>query len=837
MNLFIFDYEVFAYDWLIVAKRPGVDKYYVYHNDNDSVIAFMEEFDPLLCGFNVKHYDQFIHRGVLSGLSPEEIKKINDHIIVEGQEGWTYPFPGKAPRCKITDLMDDCLQGLSLKAIEAHLGMDIRETTVPFDIDRRLTPEELDEVIFYCKHDVDATERLYELRQNYLNTKIWLGAAKGLTPEDALYYTNAKLTAVYLDAHKTEDFNDERDYVYPDNLLHEYIPTGVTDFFDRLHNTEFSDEEVFKGAKYEFTIGRCECKIGWGGIHGAIPTYREKATSTRSIRNQDVASYYPHLLTIEGYISRNIPDGSLYADMLETRMKAKRSGDKEKANALKLVANTTYGGMLNPYNDLFDAKNARSVCITGQLRLLELANHLVAECPSLIIVQLNTDGIMVSLDDEDVPKYTEICTEWQTRTGYELEEDCISEIIQKDVNNYIEIATDGSHKIKGGALVRGIAPAGAFNINNNAVVIARAIVDYFTKGVPVEDTIRNDDTVLDFQLIAKASGKYSAVYHYVNGKPLEVQRCNRVYATSDPQYGTLTKIHRDTGSECKVGGLPDNCIIDNNNELSIQDINKSWYIRRAEELIEDFLGKSEIQLSIEGVIDMATTTTPKEKTLTLNIYHKLTLIRGEWATVETSKSGVNTHAEFKYYELEDILPVASPILMKHHCLFLVTFPEHRALGTLIDIDTGEKIEFEAPFVLIADPAKFRMNEIQGAGAAITYYRRYLYAMLLDLLDKDKIDADVLPLKPATASRPATTEQRAEIVSTITAPSVTDPADELQITALKNAMLKLLEVDPSQEEDLQAVVIKTNSFTELSKSDAEKYLTIIKALIDEAEDNL
>ena len=40
MNLFIFDYEVFAYDWLIVAKRPGVDKYYVYHNDNDSVIAF-----------------------------------------------------------------------------------------------------------------------------------------------------------------------------------------------------------------------------------------------------------------------------------------------------------------------------------------------------------------------------------------------------------------------------------------------------------------------------------------------------------------------------------------------------------------------------------------------------------------------------------------------------------------------------------------------------------------------------------------------------------------------------------------------------------------------------
>lgn len=837
MNLFIFDYEVFAYDWIIVAKRPGEDKYYVYHNDYDSVIAFMEEYDPLLCGFNCKHYDQFIHRGVLSGLAPEEIKRINDYIIVEGNEGWTYPFPAKTPRLKMTDLMDDCQQGLSLKAIEAHLGMDIRETTVPFDIDRPLTDGELEEVTFYCKHDVDATERLYELRQNYLNTKIWLGSAKGLSPEDALYLTNAKLTAVYLDAHRTEDFNDERDYVYPDNLLREYIPKEVTDFFDRLHNTAFSDEEVFKGAKYEFPIGKCECKIGWGGIHGAIPTYREKATSTRSIRNQDVASYYPHLLTIEGYISRNIPDGSLYADMLETRMRAKRSGDKEKANALKLVANTTYGGMLNRYNDLYDAKHARSVCITGQLRLLELANHLVAECPSLIIVQLNTDGIMVSLDDTDVPKYTEICTEWQTRTGYELEEDCIQEIIQKDVNNYIEIATDGSSKIKGGALVRGIAPAGAFNVNNNAVVISRAIVDYFVKGVPVEKTIMGDDTVLDFQLIAKASGKYSKVYHYINGKPVPVQKCNRVYATSDPAYGTLTKIHRDTGSECKVGGLPDNCILDNSNELSIHDINKSWYIRRAEELINDFLGTpEEIQITLtEGVKEMANTKPESESKE--NIFQKLLLIRTEWGAVETSKSGVNLHAEFKYFELEDIVPKAFPILMKLHCLYLITFPEHRALGTLIDTDSGEKIEFEAPFTLIGDPAKFRMNEIQGTGAAITYYRRYLYALMLDLLDKDKIDADVLPLKPATASRPATTEQRAEIVTEITQHSVTDPADELQITALKNAMQKLLELDPAAEEDLQAIVVKTNALTEISKSQAEEYLTVIKAMIDDAEDNL
>ncbi len=258
--------------------------------------------------------------------------------------------------------------------------------------------------------------------------------------------------------------------------------------------------------------------IAYGGIHGAIPCYREKAQNGRHLRNRDVGSYYPHLMTLDGYCSRNIPNPQNYADMLEARMKAKKSGDKATANALKLVANTTYGAMLSKYNDLFDPLMGRSVCITGQLRLLELAIHLVRECPSLKIVQLNTDGIMVSLSDDDLERYDAICQEWQDRTGFELEEDTISEIIQKDVNNYVEIAIDGSTKIKGGQLVRGIAPAGAFNINNNATIVAKAILDYFAKGVPVEDTINSCNDLPSFQLVAKASGLYSEVNHIVDGE-------------------------------------------------------------------------------------------------------------------------------------------------------------------------------------------------------------------------------------------------------------------------------------------------------------------------------
>lgn len=295
-------------------------------------------------------------------------------------------------------------------------------------------------------------------------------------------------------------------------------------------------------------------------------------------------------MTINGYTSRNIPNPQVYADMLERRIQAKKSGDKATANALKLVANTTYGAMLNKYNDLYDPLMGRSVCISGQLYLLELANHLYTDIDDLRVVQLNTDGIMIEFDDSQYGKVQEILKEWQKRTGFELEEDSIKKLVQKDVNGYIEVQTSGEVKVKGGYLVRGIAPAGAFNINNNATIVAKALLDYFSKGIPVKDTINGCTDLLAFQLIAKASSKYSAAYHIVNGEKILVQKCNRVYATKDRQYGTLVKTHSEKGNDVKIGGLPEHCLIDNNNEQSIDCVDRDWYIRLANRYVNDFLG-------------------------------------------------------------------------------------------------------------------------------------------------------------------------------------------------------------------------------------------------------
>lgn len=600
-DLYVFDCEVFAYDWMFVFKEKATGERYRFHNDNESVAAFMER-KPLLVGFNNKHYDNHIIKGVLSGMSPSEIKEINDLIICDGVSGWVIPqLKGFSCFFDSFDLMDDCQQGTSLKSIEAHLGIPIEETEVDFNIDRPLTAQEIADTFKYCEYDVDATEKLFELREDYLRTKITLGKARGLPDRRALYMTNAKLTSIYLKAVYSRH-EDEREYTYPDKLLGEYIPTEVFEFFDQIHDASIPSEELWT-RKLEIMIGTCPCTLGWGGIHGAIPTYQEEATETRTIRNKDVASYYPHLMTLPlsndqqyGFCSRNIPSPQIFIDTLEERVRCKRAGDTAKANALKLVLNTTYGAMLNgkgttAYNDLYDPLMGRSVCVTGQLFLLELSMHLIAECPTLKIIQLNTDGIMVSLDSSDVERYEAVTQEWQNRTGFELEEDFIRKIVQKDVNNYIEIPLDGGQpKIKGGLLVRGIPKAGAFKINNNANIVAKAIVDYFVAGTPVADTVNAAQSIFDFQLISKASGLYSRTFQIIDGKEVSVQRVNRVYAGSDWRYGTLYKQHGASGVVSKIPGLPSCCLVDNDNHLDISDIDRSWYIRLAQKYVDAFQG-------------------------------------------------------------------------------------------------------------------------------------------------------------------------------------------------------------------------------------------------------
>ena len=836
MRWYTYDTEVFNHDFIVVFKEKIRGTYYVFHNDNLGVKEFMSD-DAIYCGFNTKHYDSHIIKAICAGFSPEEVKQVNDWIINGGQ-GWECPLLQDIYfRFNNVDIMDDMQMGLSLKAIEGHLGMSIEESEIDFSLNRPLTEEELKLTIKYCKHDVDATEKVTKIRKDYLNNKVYLGGLKGIEPTKALAMTNAKLTAAYLDARREIEYNDEREYKYPTNLRREYIPKEVFDFFDRLYDKSIPDDELFK-SKLNLTVGGCPVTLGFGGIHGAIPFHQEEEINGRLIRNYDVASYYPHLMVYYGYTSRNIPNPQIYADMLEKRMKAKKSGDKATANALKLVANTTYGAMLNKYNDLYDPLMGRSVCISGQLFLLEMSQHLIEECPSLKIVQLNTDGIMVSFDESEYDKVLAITKEWEQRTRFELEEDRIKRIVQKDVNNYVEIPYDGKPKIKGGYLVRGIAPAGAFNVNNNATIVAKAIVDYFTEGTEVEITIGECNDISQFQLIAKAGSKYREAYHLVEGRKEPVQKVNRVYASNDDRYGKLFKVKAENDSTAKIESLPEHCAIDNVDKFSIESVDKSWYIELAKKRINDFLGIQKIKNKKEKNT-MATTNTPK----TENVYQKLLKARAMFLASNTQKSGKNMHLAFKYFELDDIVPIATGIFEEVGLISIVSFGTETASMSILNTDNPEEfITFCAPMIQLGENKG--TNAVQAFGATVTYYRRYLYMIALDICEPDEIDAGLkgktAPAAPAPVVTPAVVDKPSAPAPIALAPSekpltnADGNASEIQIKQLKEVLSKLKNSDPSKEEMIMKIAVETKGFTVISKADCEALTVKVGEMLKEVK---
>lgn len=844
MRWYTYDVECFAHDFIVVFKDKETGEHTVFHNDNLGVRDFIND-DSIYCGFNSKGYDQYIIKAIVQGYSPEEVKQVNDWII-GGAQGWECPLLNgiyyRANNVDITmDMQRDKKGRLtqSLKEVEGHLGMSIIESEVDFNIDEHLTKEELERTIHYCKKDVDATETLTDIRKDYLRTKLNLGKRANIDPVKALSSTNAKLTALMLGAVKKE-WNDGRDYVYPPNLDKSVIPKEILGFFDTIHDISIPDDELFK-TYLEIDIGDMPCKYAWGGVHGSLTCYYEEASESRVIQNRDVSSLYPSLIEGYNYLSRNVPNPQLFYDIRKDRIRAKHEGDKQTSTDLKLPLNTVSGAQENRYNDLFDPLPTRSMRISGQLFLTMLTMRLLMSCKTIKLLNLNTDGLMYSIDKSELPIVDRICAEWEEQTKFELETDDISKVWLKDVNNLLFIDINGNVKTVGSYLNYGISVKGAWSINNNAIIVKKAIIEHFVNNIPPEDTINACDDIFQFQIIAKAGSKYKEAYHLVDGEKVSVQKVNRVYATSDERYGKLYKVKAENDSTAKIEMLPEHCIIDNDNHLTIDDVDKTFYIEMANKRINDFLG---IKPKKKGRKKMATTTKKETtpKTEEMNIYQKLLLVRDEFARAEVKKSGKNIQLSSLFYELADIVPVVRPMFMKYRLLPLTTVASGKAVMTIVDVDAPEQT-----LVFELDVQTYEGNKAvtppQAYGAVVTYYRRYLYMVALDIVEADYLENNINPPEvPETKVETPAPVPTPKAETVTPAPTTEKPltdgdgqASELQIKQLKETFKKLLEADPSKEAMVAEIAVRTQGFTNISKKDCENLIMAANKTLEKGEE--
>lgn len=567
-----YDFEVFKHDWMVVVINPTTHDERVIINDADALIALYEERKrDIWVGYNNLQYDQFIFKGILCGFDP---KAINDFIIVEGRKGWQYSSLLRKLYMVNYDVFHPRTDR-GLKTHEAYLGNDICETTVPFDIDRKLTEAEVAETVKYCRHDVEQTIEVFIQRKSEFDARMDLLKMFGL-PLVYLGKTDAQLTAVILGAERPARPRDDEFDIVPLPCL----DLGPYDFI-RLWYLDPANQDY--SATLDFDIAGCPHKCAWGGLHGAISQYAGEGYYI----NVDVESYYPAEMIVHKLLSRNVSDPSKFKGIRDHRIELKHAKDPRQ-KVLKLVINGTFGASKDKFNALYDPRQANMVCINGQLMLIDLMHKLVRDAGAEII-QSNTDGVLIRMPDgfDGGPdafydRVDDVAYEWEHRTGMGLEFDEFTRVYQKDVNNYVLVAADGSMKTKG-AYVKKLGP-----LDYDLAVVNKALVEYMVHGVPVEDTIMADNDLIDYQRVVKVSGKYK---YGVHGRERLTDRCFRVFASTRPEDGQIGRVKAGKAKPEKFGNTSEHSFIDNGDVHGKKCpgyLDKDWYIQLAKTRLAQF---------------------------------------------------------------------------------------------------------------------------------------------------------------------------------------------------------------------------------------------------------
>ena len=556
--LHFIDFEVFKHDWLCVIADPERKNETVIVNDTAKLKEYYNRYkNEIFVGFNIRHYDQFIFKGLLLGFNP---KDVNDWIIVKDRMGWQFSDLFRNVNINIFDVMIG-LHGL--KTLEGFMGNDIRESGVDFNIDRKLTVEELRKTIEYCRHDVRQTMQVFVKRKSEFDAHMGMLKAFNL-PLSYISKTKIQLSAAALGAIKHKR-NDEFDLEYPHTLkLDKY--KHIKQWYDDPKNRDYEKS-------LETTIAGVPHIFAWGGLHGARPNY----IASGQFLNVDVASYYPSLMIKYGWGSRNISDPKKYEEIYHQRLKYKAEKNPLQA-PLKIVLNGTYGAMKDQFNPLYDPRQANNVCVGGQLLLLDLIEKLEDYCD---IVQSNTDGILVKLRGNR-ERVEEICHEWERRTGMVLEFDEFVKVIQRDVNNYIIVAADGSYKSKG------IVVKKQHSLDYDTPIINEAVVNYFVKGIPVERTINECNELIKFQKIVKVSSNYDYALH---GHQRLHEKTLRVFASIELADGGVFKVKNGKNPE-KFANTSVNCFIVNDDVKNApvpRKLDRDFYITLAKKNIDSFV--------------------------------------------------------------------------------------------------------------------------------------------------------------------------------------------------------------------------------------------------------
>lgn len=543
----LFDTECFPNYWLLKLRPIGGHTYSYSIRDGQAFgpqhIAEIKALFESYCviGFNSLGYDQWMLCGVLAGFTTEQLKWLNDQMIVHKVKPWELGLSEWRPVEQI-DIMPVCPGAGSQNAFAARVH---HHTIEDFKIDfsKPLSDTEMVVVDQKCENDLGKLEALYDALRPQIRQRQRIGDRYGI---NVMSKSDAQVGEAIL-RKLGEDATGRRIY---SKRIHE-IDWRYQFQYDAPAYLSFETPQLKRALEYvrravfgiqppaqyrdgdekgrciimppeleglEIRLGNSVYAMGIGGLHSQEKRLVVVSNDTHQVLMPDVRAYYPNLMVTAGAWPEALGPQfvSDYESIKIARETAKAEQQRLEANGIKsgkeyedartdneggkIGINGPFGKTGSPFSILWAPKMLIQTTLTGQLSLLMLIEW--HELYGMPVVSANTDGLVIYCPRDRLHVSQALIAEWERRSGLTMETVPYRALYARDVNNYFAIDDKGDVKRKGEYAKTSLKDKKAPDVE----ICADAVSDFLSKGVPIEQTIRACHDIRKFVTIQKVTG-------------------------------------------------------------------------------------------------------------------------------------------------------------------------------------------------------------------------------------------------------------------------------------------------------------------------------------------
>lgn len=575
-----YDVDSKEFDIFVIHDDLGsdIDAFLIYLRD-------LKEKKAGMVGYNNLYFDWPVLYEIMEGraTTATDIYWVAQNIIHSEKRSYAREL---IPQLDLYLLnhYDNKSRSASLKSLQVSCGWN-NVLDNPFNHTDMIDKVSLEKLIEYNKNDVEFTNYFYELCKEKVELRKRIGKKyklKVLNSSDVVigesiflkYLSEAMnlpvreltqirgrrsdvpLGKIILPnvKFKSPEFNKllklMRETTSSSDFLKKFVQgldttSSTNELYERLKDNNIRLQKISQSKKsFSFSVryGGIRIDYGVGGIHGCIEPGVYTSSKTYKILDIDVKSYYPNLFIQNNLHPRQFPRDvfvKVYSDIFQARVQAQLDKDQLTSDALKLALNGVFGKTGSDVSCFYDPFTFYAITVNGQLFLSMLVERLYAEGAE--ILQVNTDGVTVSVPRKKEEQILEICKKWEEETRLTLEYADYAKMIIRDVNNYIAVREDGKVKEKGVFETKK-----DWHKDNSYMIVPIAVREYFVNGTPIEETLRNHDNILDFCGRYKASPGWHVEFVYLDGdqqKRLDFGKIYRFIPVN--KGGTSWKINKD----------------------------------------------------------------------------------------------------------------------------------------------------------------------------------------------------------------------------------------------------------------------------------------------------